>query len=56
MDEKEKVGISKQSFLPAEASVISFAKDSVIATSGNGFETGEENIDVPGEETKPWNW
>lgn len=56
MDEKEKVGISKQSFLPAEASVITFAKDSVIATSGNGFETGEENIDVPGGETKPWNW
>ena len=56
MDEKEKVGISKQSFLPAEASVISFAKDSVIATSGNGFETGAENIDVPGGETKPWNW
>ena len=56
MDEKEKVGISKQSFLPAEASVIEFAKDTVIATSRNGFETREENIDVPGGETKPWNW
>ena len=47
---------SKQSFLPAEASVIAFAIDAVIATSGNGFETGEEDIDVPGGETKPWNW
>ena len=56
MDEKEKVSINKQTFLPAEASVIAFAKDSVIATSGNGFETGEENIDVSGGETKPWNW
>ncbi len=56
MDEKEKIGMNKQSFLPAEANVIEFAKDSVIATSGNGFETGEENIDVPGGEPKPWNW
>ena len=56
MDEKEKVGMNKQSFLPAEANVIEFAKDSVIATSGNGFETGEENIVVPCGETKPWNW
>lgn len=54
MNEKNKIW--RRSFLPAEASVIEFAKDSVIATSGNGFETGEENIDVPGGETKPWNW
>ncbi len=52
----EKVVLGKKAFLPAEANVITFAKDSVIATSGNGFETGEEGIVISGGENKPRNW
>lgn len=52
MDEKKKVSSGKKDFVPAKIEKVVIGQ-SVIVTSGNGFETGEETI-TPTEQT--WDW
>ena len=52
MDEKNKMIVRKKIFTPPVVILLKF-DDSVIVTSGNGFETGSESI-TPTEQT--WEW
>lgn len=56
MNEKEKLAIGKKPFLPAKTDITWFMEDSVIVTSGNGFEMGGEDIEFTGGDTATWVW